>query len=101
MTTPSVHPYSLRARTGQAVAKKSPADAASASDHENPNPSTFSTGLPTRRRYSDVVQGQFSPASKGGQSLVDKPSDEGSAFEDLVTSADKGNGSEEQLPSPD
>ena len=103
MTTPTVHPYSLRARTGKAVAMKSPADAASVSDHEDPNPSTtLSTGLTTHRRYSDVVLGQFtSPAPKGGQSLADKPSDEGSAFEDLVTSADKGNASDEQPPAPD
>ena len=96
-----MHPYSLRAWTGQAMAKKSPADAASASDHENPNPSTFSTGLPTRRRYSDVVQGQISLMTKGSQLLANKPSDEGSPFEDLVASADKGNASDEEPPSPD
>ena len=39
--------------------------------------------------------------TKSSQLLANKPSDEGSPFEDLVASADKGNVSDEEPPSPD
>ncbi|KIM46695.1 hypothetical protein M413DRAFT_23065 [Hebeloma cylindrosporum] len=101
MTTPSVHPYSLRARTGKAAAKKGPTDAASTSDKDIPNPTgALSTGRTTRRRYSDVVSGHESPELQGGPVVINKSGDEGSTFKDLDR-IDKGNESDEPSLSPD
>jgi len=80
MTTPTAHPYSLRARTGK-VAKAS-VDAASTFDDEIPDvTSAIGTSPVTHRQFSDVVSGRESPTSQGGQALVSNTSDEGSYLE--------------------
>jgi hypothetical protein len=79
MTTPTVHPYSLRARAGKTAVAKASVDAASTFDDEIPDvTSAIGTSPVTRRQFSDVVSGRKSPTSQGGQALVSNTSDEGS-----------------------